>query len=67
VLRSATVAGARTLGLEGQAGEVRAGMLADLVILDADPLADIASLEKVHRVIKGGVVHDPQALMGSPD
>jgi imidazolonepropionase-like amidohydrolase len=67
VLRSATVAGARTLGLEGQAGEVRAGMLADLVILDADPLADIASLEKVHRVIKGGVVHDPRALMGSLD
>jgi imidazolonepropionase-like amidohydrolase len=65
VLRSATVAGARTLGLEGQAGEVRAGMLADLVILDADPLADIGNLEQVHRFIKGGVVYDPEELMGS--
>jgi imidazolonepropionase-like amidohydrolase len=40
-------------------------MLADLVILDADPLADVGNLEKVHRVIKGGVVYDPVELMGS--
>jgi imidazolonepropionase-like amidohydrolase len=65
VLRSATVNGARTLGLAGQAGEVQAGMLADLVILDADPLADIGNLAKVHRTIKGGVVFDPEELMRS--
>jgi imidazolonepropionase-like amidohydrolase len=65
VLRSATVNGARTLGLAGQAGEVQAGMLADLVILDADPLADIGNLVKVHRTIKGGVVYDPEELMRS--
>ena len=65
VLRSATVGGARTMGLEAQAGEVAAGRLADLVILDADPLADIGNLEKVHRTIKGGVVYDPEALMES--
>jgi len=65
VLRSATVGGARALGLEGQAGEVQAGMLADLVILDADPLADIANLVQVHRTIKGGVVFDPEELMES--
>jgi len=65
VLRSATVNGAKALGLEGQAGEVEDGMLADLVILDADPLADIANLEKVHRTIRGGVVFDPAALMES--
>jgi imidazolonepropionase-like amidohydrolase len=65
VLKSATVNGARALGLAGKAGEVQAGMLADLVILDADPLADVGNLEKVHRVIKGGVVYDPEELMGS--
>ncbi len=65
VLRSATVGGARTMGLEGRAGEVAAGRLADLVILDADPLADIGNLAKVHRTIKGGVVFDPAALMES--
>ncbi len=67
VLRSATVNGARTLGLAGEAGEVEAGLLADLVILDADPLADIGNLEKVHRVVKGGVVFEPEALMESLD
>jgi imidazolonepropionase-like amidohydrolase len=67
VLKSATVNGARTLGLAGQAGEVQAGMLADLVILDADPLANIGNLAKVHRTIKGGVVHDPEELMRSLD
>ena len=53
------------MGLEGKAGEVEAGMLADLVILDADPLADIGNLAKVYRTIKGGVVYDPEALMES--
>jgi imidazolonepropionase-like amidohydrolase len=65
VLRSATVGGARTLGLADEAGEIAAGRLADLVILDADPLADIGNLSKVYRTIKGGVVHDPEALMES--
>ena len=65
VLRSATVGGARAMGLEAQAGEVEAGRLADLVILDADPLADIGNLAKVHRTIKGGVIYDPEALMES--
>lgn len=42
-------------------------MLADLGIPDADPLADVGNLGKVHRTIKGGVVHDPEALMESLD
>ena len=35
------------------------------MILDADPLADIGNLAKVHRTIKGGVVYDPEELMES--
>jgi imidazolonepropionase-like amidohydrolase len=65
VLRSATVNGARALGLADEAGEIAAGRLADLVILDADPLADVGNLAKVHRTVKGGVVFDPDALMES--
>lgn len=65
VLRSATVNGAKALGLEEDAGEVEVGRLADLVILDADPLADIGNLSKVYRTIKDGVVYDPAALMES--
>ena len=44
---------------------VAAGRLADLVILDADPLADTGNLGRIYRVIKDGVVYDPQALMDS--
>ena len=65
ILRSATTNAAETLGLEGRVGTVAAGQIADLVILDADPLADIANLAKVHRTIRGGVVFDPVDLMKS--
>ncbi|MGH8131216.1 MAG: amidohydrolase family protein [Steroidobacteraceae bacterium] len=65
VLRSPTTNGAKALGLEGKSGVIAPGMLADLVVLDADPLADTANLARVHRTIKGGVVFDPEALMKS--
>jgi imidazolonepropionase-like amidohydrolase len=65
VLRSATWNAAKTMGLEGRAGEVEAGMLADLVILDADPLTDVSNLSRIYRTIKGGVVYDPAQLMES--
>jgi len=65
VLRSATTNGAKALGLEGKVGAITPGMLADLVILDADPLADTANLARVFRTIKGAVVYDPEKLMES--
>jgi imidazolonepropionase-like amidohydrolase len=65
VLRSATTTAARTMGLEDRSGEVTSGKLADLVILDANPLEDVGNLAKVHRTIKGGVVYDPRELMQS--
>jgi imidazolonepropionase-like amidohydrolase len=65
ILESATTNGARALGLEGQTGVIAPGKLADLVVLDADPLADVGNLARVHRTIKGGVVFDPEALMQS--
>jgi imidazolonepropionase-like amidohydrolase len=65
VLRSATTGGAQVLGLAGETGAIAEGRLADLVVLDADPLADVGNLARVHRVIKDGVVHDPEKLMES--
>jgi imidazolonepropionase-like amidohydrolase len=44
-LQAGTAGGARAVGLEGQVGEVRAGMLADLLVVRRDPLADIRSLQ----------------------
>ena len=65
VLQSATQNGARALGLAKDMGDVAPGRLADLVILDADPLANVANLSRIHRVIKGGRVFDPDALIRS--
>jgi imidazolonepropionase-like amidohydrolase/Tol biopolymer transport system component len=61
-LRVATLNGAAYLGLDGHLGSIEPGKLADLVILDADPLADLRNTEQVHAVMKGGVLYDPDTL-----
>jgi len=63
ILLSATVNGARALGMEVTVGRVAPGMRADLVILDADPLEDVGNLARVYRTVNGGVVYDPVELM----
>src|SRR5256885_5995068 len=65
VLRSATANGAKTLGMERAIGTPTPGKLADLLILDADPLADMTNLSRIHRVIKDGKVFVPDELMRS--
>ena len=49
VVRSATIGGASLLGLEGQVGEVRDGMVADLIALDQDPLSSPSVLSHAQR------------------
>ena len=61
-LVAATSAAARALGVEGDVGRIAEGKMADLVLLDADPLADIANSRKIWRVIQGGRVVDREAL-----
>lgn len=56
-LRAATVQGARYLGLDGLLGTVEAGKLADLVVLEADPLADIRNSTRIDFVVQNGAVH----------
>ena len=46
---------ARLLGLEAHVGTVELGKDADLLVLAADPLADVASLTRVAAVFKSGV------------
>ncbi len=54
-LRSATLIGARTLGLETQLGSIVPGKTADFVVLDKDPLGDITAIRTVNLVVKHGI------------
>jgi imidazolonepropionase-like amidohydrolase len=54
VLSAATLGGARVMGREKELGTVAAGKLADLLILDGDPTADLGVLEALREVIKAG-------------
>ena len=58
-LRAATLNAARMIGKDKELGTLEAGKAADLVILDADPLADIRNVTRIHRTLKGGVVYEP--------
>lgn len=54
VLRMATLDAARFLGEEQLWGRVAPGRRADLVLLDADPLADVGNVRRISAVIVGG-------------
>ncbi|MBA2321099.1 MAG: PD40 domain-containing protein [Deltaproteobacteria bacterium] len=53
-LRAATIDGARYLGIDAWTGSIEAGKVADLVILDKDPLADIHHSDDIAFVVKNG-------------
>ena len=57
-LRAATLAGARYLGMEKHLGSLETGKLADLVVLDANPLDDLSNTEKMHLVMKNGFLYN---------
>ncbi len=62
-LRAGTEDAARALGLEGQLGVIREGALADLIVLDGDPLEDIRNTQKIYAVIKNGELVDRAKLL----
>jgi imidazolonepropionase-like amidohydrolase len=55
-LRAGTIDGARYLGLQDRLGSLEPGKLADIVLVDGDPLRDIHDSVKIWRVVKNGVV-----------
>jgi imidazolonepropionase-like amidohydrolase len=56
ILRAATLSGAELMGWGDRVGSLEAGKLADVVAVAGDPLADVAVLQQVSFVMKGGTV-----------
>ena len=65
VLKSATLGGAAVMGMGPDLGAIAPGKLADLLILDADPLADVNNMSRINRVFKDGHSFLPAQLMQS--
>jgi imidazolonepropionase-like amidohydrolase len=61
-VRAATLDAARVLKRERDAGTIAAGKLADLVLVDGDPLSDVSVLRRSVAVVKDGVVVDRGAI-----
>ncbi len=62
VLRAATLHGAQAIGYAQDLGSLEPGKLADLVVLDADPLADLHNSTKIRYVMKDGEMFDGATL-----
>lgn len=57
-LRSGTRAAAEHMGRSDQQGRIAEGLRADLILLSADPLQDIANIRRIEGVVAGGRWHD---------
>ncbi len=62
VLEAATIDGAHIIGLEQDLGSLESGKLADLLVLDRNPLADIRNTNSIRLVMKNGELFDGSTL-----
>lgn len=62
ILRAATMMGAKALGIQQDVGSIEVGKIADLVILDANPLQDIHNTTRIRYVMKDGLLYDGNTL-----
>lgn len=66
ILKSATSHVARAYKLDDEIGALEPGKAADMVVLDADPLASALNYRRIHAVIQGGRVVDRDLLPTAP-
>ena len=62
VLRAATLSGAEKIGVESHLGSIQPGKLADLMILNANPLENIRNTEDIEYVVKNGVLYHADSM-----
>jgi imidazolonepropionase-like amidohydrolase len=65
ILKAVTQGGARAMGRGSELGTVEPGKRADLLVLDADPQSDIRNTQRIHRVVRGGVILNPEEIAKS--
>lgn len=63
VIAAATSRAATVLGAAHDIGTIEIGKQADLLVLDANPLADVANTRRIWRVVQGGRIVDRDALL----
>jgi Tol biopolymer transport system component len=62
VLRAATIVGAEAIGMGQDLGSLEPGKLADIIVLDRDPLTDIRNTNSLSMVMKNGRLYDANTL-----
>ncbi|CAO1651329.1 amidohydrolase family protein [Parasphingorhabdus sp. NYA22] len=61
-LAAGTIVSAQSLGMATEIGSLETGKLADLLVLDADPTADIRNSDKINLVMLNGRLYDPLTM-----
>ncbi|MBC7894341.1 MAG: amidohydrolase family protein, partial [Cytophagaceae bacterium] len=61
-LRVATITGAEAIGMDKDVGSLEVGKMADLLVLDRDPLADIRNTNSISKVMVNGRLYDANSL-----
>jgi len=62
VLKTATINPATTFGIDHQLGSIKVGKLADLIVIDGDPLADIRTTDKVTYTMVNGKLFNSETM-----
>ncbi len=66
-LKIATINGARALGVSDKLGTIEVGKLADLFVVQGNPVADIKNTRNVQLVMKSGFAYDPKTLLAQAE